>query len=331
MTTPPTPLSPAVMERLAFIRLLHQQGVDQSRQPEPLNFTCVLTFHDAIELFLLLASEHLNVTVPGKGQGFVEKHFNPINTALGNTELSGRKGVGRITTQRNAFKHANLWPAPQAVEGFRADTASFFEENTPKVFGLAYDAIDLTDLVRQDSARALLKEARAKEASGDRIEAMALLAEAFEGIFDGQYWKPATERDPGMYRFGPEIRRPMRADSIRHVLEHSQERDKAIRTWNADDLAQQIAAVTAAAMSMQSAMRLLALGIDYHKYDKFQLLTPRVDYMFGGKREINCHPDYAPSAEDFAYCERFLITVALRLAEVEAHRVVPPWRPDLQF
>jgi hypothetical protein len=62
MATPVT--DPRIMRRLAFIRLLYQQGVGQSQLPEPLSFSCVLTFHDTIELFVILAAEHLQAALP---------------------------------------------------------------------------------------------------------------------------------------------------------------------------------------------------------------------------------------------------------------------------
>lgn len=38
-------------QRLAFIRLLVQQGVEQAAKPEPMAAAAILTFHDAVELF----------------------------------------------------------------------------------------------------------------------------------------------------------------------------------------------------------------------------------------------------------------------------------------
>ncbi|MFD0857160.1 hypothetical protein ACFQ07_33460 [Actinomadura adrarensis] len=329
VTTQPAALKPHVMERLAFIRLLHQQADEQSRLPGPLSYTCILTYHDATELFLMLAGEQLDVSIPEKGR-FVDRYFDSIDKGLNGAQLSGRKGVARLTQFRNNFKHDHAWPGLDGVEHSRADASVFFEENTPKVFGVAFDEIDMADLVVQDSARKLLKDAKAEEASGDRIKAMALLAEAFEGIFDGQYWKPVSERDPGAYRFGKEIHYPMAARDIRAVLEHSRESRKAIHTEDAGELAAQLEAVTSTTHALQTAMRVVALGIEYHRYDKFQKLTPSVEHMRNGDRRIYPHPDYAPTSEDFAYCERFLVTVALRLAEVEAHRVTPPWEQRRQ-
>lgn len=333
LMTTPAPLTPQTIERLAFIRVLHQQGVEQSRLPEPLNFGCVLTFHDCIELFLLLASEQLRVTVPGKGQGFVEKHFNPINTALGDKELTGRKGVGRITDQRNAFKHANLWPSAQAIEGFRADTEVFFEENTPKVFGVAYEAIDMADLVTDQTAHKHLKDASRAWDAGDLPEGMALLAEGLASLYRNSLVSPHHYRSP--FAFGEDIRFSLTSSQISAVLRHVDQIERKVddvarqagvrRTsttiplrW-ADRLADQLHSVTTAVDQMQQAMRLMAINIDYREQHRFNHLVPRVSHTLDGGRHVDAPKDYAPSAEDFAFCKRFVVTVALRLAELDAY------------
>lgn len=333
LMTTPTPLSPQTIERLAFIRVLHQQGVDQSRLPEPLNFGCVLTFHDCIELFLLLASEQLRVTVPGKGQGFVEKHFNPINSALGDRELTGRKGVGRITDQRNAFKHANLWPSAQAIEGFRADTEVFLEENTPKVFGIAYEAIDMADLVSDEDARKYLKSASQAWDAGDLTEGMALLSEGLASLYGNSLVSPRQYRSP--FAFGEDIKFALTSQQISAVLrqvDHVEGKVNAVARragvsgvpqvkpmrW-VDQLAEQLAAVTTAVDQMQHALRLLSINIDYREQHRFDHLVPRVSHTLDGGRHVDSPKGYAPSGEDFAFCRRFVVTVALRLAELEAY------------
>ena len=57
-------LSQDEASRLAFIRYLHHQGVQQGRLPEPQSSAAVLLLHDAVEAFLLLAAEHLGAAAP---------------------------------------------------------------------------------------------------------------------------------------------------------------------------------------------------------------------------------------------------------------------------
>ena len=56
--TPPA-LDPLTMGRLALIRLLYLQGLEQSRLPQPVVYSSVLTFHDTVELFLGLTADRL--------------------------------------------------------------------------------------------------------------------------------------------------------------------------------------------------------------------------------------------------------------------------------
>jgi hypothetical protein len=51
------PASPDELRRLAFVRYLYGLGVEQSRQPMPTRLASILTFQDAVELFLGLACE----------------------------------------------------------------------------------------------------------------------------------------------------------------------------------------------------------------------------------------------------------------------------------
>ena len=182
MTTP-VPLDAQTMKRLAFIRLLHQQGIDQTRLPEPLTFTAVLSFHDAAEHFLILA---------GGTPRCVSPRSHPVHEVLRRAAPEKarwrcrpvRQGrLERLNRLRNNFKHAGTPPGSAGVEQARADVAAFFEDNTPRVFGIAYDGIDMADLIPQPEARQKTKEAAVASAAGNQIEGMALLVEAFDGLF----------------------------------------------------------------------------------------------------------------------------------------------------
>jgi hypothetical protein len=45
-------LEESIVRRLAFIKYLYAVAIEQSKRPEPLCSASILTFHDAIELFL---------------------------------------------------------------------------------------------------------------------------------------------------------------------------------------------------------------------------------------------------------------------------------------
>lgn len=52
-------LNSSTVRRLAFIRFFYGQGLEQAGRPQPMAATALLSFHDAVEMFLLLAAEHL--------------------------------------------------------------------------------------------------------------------------------------------------------------------------------------------------------------------------------------------------------------------------------
>lgn len=111
--------------------------------------------------------------------------------------------MDRLNRYRNALKHVGAFPGRQAVEDALTTTTSFFENNTPAVFGVAFDAIDMTDVVPQDDVRARLKAAAAAEAVDDRKEAMAQLAEAFAEMFRPYAGLPFGRAEA--YGFGPNV------------------------------------------------------------------------------------------------------------------------------
>lgn len=322
---------PTTMNHLAFIRLLYQQGIEQARQPEPLSFASLLTFHDSVELFLVLAADHLGAPPPRRDPGFLDywQILRPTDDFPHGVALSGRPSMDRLNRYRNALKHAGAFPGREAVQDALTSTVGFFENNTPAVFALAFDAIDMADLVPQQDVRAQLKESAAAEAAGDRMEAMAQLAEAFGKLFQpyaGQPFGPA-----GAYAFGPSVLRgpgfPIgmgpALGTVGRGLRSNQSRGLQAIGEKVDKNLAQLNNVVAA---MQRGMRVMAIGIDYGSYNRFEQLTPRVVFGAGDQRHVSADADYAPTREEYDDCVQFVIEVALRLGQLAAETAGPSWR-----
>lgn len=330
------PLNPHTMTRLAFIRLLHQQGVEQSRLPEPLVFTAVLSFHDAVEHFLILAGEQLGATLSDRIQ-FMQYwgDLSPKKLSTG-VELSSKVAMDRLNRLRNGFKHAGTMPSLAAVEQARAEVATFFEDNTPKVFGIAYDGIDMADLIPQEEARLKVKDAVAANDAGDRITAMGLLLLAFRKLFGSHVDANWFTSSP--FSFGRDLLRPMDEHKIVPILRQHNPHDhrgpkgqattNSSSNWGVTDLAKQIATITETTTLLQRALRITSIGIEYHQYHRFQQLTPRIGYRGNAPDApvFDHSDDYAPSMAEFEYCQQFVITVALRLTEIQAQTVPPSWK-----
>ncbi|MEU9787600.1 hypothetical protein AB0H92_42750 [Streptomyces phaeochromogenes] len=319
------------MKNLAFIRLLHRQGIEQSLLPEPLSFTSVLTFHDAVELFLIVTAEHLGAVVKDR-DGFIKRFFeglHPSNFPDG-VELQGQYGIKRLTELRNGFKHTAGFPGPKAIVDVKADTAHFFEENTPRVFGLAFDDIDLAEVVQHGQTRTHLKRAAQLDSEGNRLEAMGTLAVAFEQLMTDQVNDADAPRGLSVYSFGERLsRHSLRANQVQSILhqpDHASRRGAPARA--AETLAKEYTHTRDVTRALQEGMRLMSLGVDFHQYQRFTQLTPGVSFTYGNPDtpSFAVEPGYAPNQEEFEFCRQFVITVALRLTEINARAVPPSWR-----
>ena len=90
-------LEESIVRRLAFIKYLYAVAIEQSKRPEPLCSASILTFHDAIELFLRLASEHKNV---GKKELTFMDYWNILDPKLPAGYPTQKESMRRLNSAR---------------------------------------------------------------------------------------------------------------------------------------------------------------------------------------------------------------------------------------
>ena len=300
------------MSRLAFVRLFFQQGIDQSRQPEPLNVGSVLTLHDTAELFLQVIAEHRGIKLP-RFVSFLEywKLLGPTQDPNG-VALSGERPMTRLNDLRTAFKHHGTLPSATAVAQACTDVRAFLEANTLTVFGLPFDTIDMAEVIPQTGVRDKVRAATAAAGGGDLMEAMGMIAEAYDELFGVA---PESQVPSGIARFGDTIK-PVAERDIAAALQPAPG-DRTRRPVGADPrrLASVIADLMKTTREMQLAMRVMALGIDYRQFARFTQLTPSIGYYADDHSERHTRPGYAPTSAEFEFCRQFVIIAALRVAE----------------
>jgi hypothetical protein len=288
------------VRRLAFIRFLYAQGQDQAKRPQPLAATALLSFHDAMEMFLLLAAEHLKVNLQ-KGTTF-EGYWDQIAQQSG-TQLPGKPAMRRMNNSRVNFKHHGSIPSAMDLEQFRGDVTTFLTDTTQLVFGADFLTLDMTDLVTQQSALTRMRDAERHASLGDYTEALAQLSEAFDELLSD--YADRKRRAPGSspYTFGPE-----------HGFGNVTARPDSQFT---SQLGERVNKLTTTADRMQRAIRVLAVGLDYRRYARFEMLLPRVDYYMDGHREVHPLPGFETGDEEYQFCRQFVIEAALHLAEMD--------------
>jgi hypothetical protein len=325
MPMPKQTIDPLIMKRLAFIHMLYQKGIDQSRLPEPLNATSMLTLHDASELFLVLVGEKLGASLDRMVPFMAYwKRLSPDNLPSG-VALSGQQGMQRLNDLRNGLKHHGILPSTAAIDQACSDVRGFLEDNILAVFRIPFTDIDMAEVIPQPAVREKVRAASAAAASGDRVEGVGLLAEAYDEMF-GAGGRSVSRDVPG---FGRTVTSGLSDSQISAIL--WQPPDGRVRrpAGGAHTLAEQIGQVTRAVEEMQQGLRVMALGIDYRQFYRFKLLTPDIVYFVDGHSERHFIDGYSLTSEEFEYCRQFIITVALRMAELEAHTVEPSWMSSI--
>jgi hypothetical protein len=281
-----------VRSRLAFIRRLYRLAVEQSNQPEPLRAFSVLTFHDAVELFLGLALEH-NGAVPGKRDVSFSEYWELLAKADPQIRLFGKPSMLRLNLARVALKHHGLLPSTSTVEDARSTVKSFFEENCQEVFGIAFDSISMVDVVAFAPVREHLIRAERAIAESDFDGAAKELGFALAKLLD--------KYDPTGYVLGPPAWSPLSARAPGFDPD-----DEAGR-W-----------VKGAVERLAEVVRALALGLDNRRHAKFRRIIPHVQRIRGpgsGQPEFDVVLQISTprTREQCEECLAFVVDSALRV------------------
>ena len=293
-------LTPTTVRRLAFIRFLYGQGLDQARRPQPLAATALLSFHDAVEMFLLLAAEHLNVSLD-KNTTF-DGYWTQIAAQAG-VQLPSRNAMRRMNNSRVNFKHHGSIPSATDLDQFRADVTTFFTDATKAVFAADFTSLDMTDLVAQQAALTKIRDADINASQGTYVEAVALLWEALDELLYDYADLKRTSYETTAFSFGPENR--FGTYAVDHITKIDPSFDNHIR------------AMTEAIREMRGALRILAVGLDYRRYARFDMLRPRIDRFIDGHREVHPVPGIQLGEEEYEFCKLFVIEAAIQLTEMD--------------
>jgi len=193
------------------------------------------------------------------------------------------------------------------IESFRVSTPNFFQENTPLVFGVALDDTSLIEFVNPDSSRQRLKDAQGQIQSGDTLAALDNIALAFTEMIADYEDRKRNQYHMSPFFFGQSM---TFLDSFFMGLSRSSSERK---------LGEFVDKVKESIEAMQSAIKMLALGIDYRKYSKFKMLTPHLTRVISGNWVIHRHfeEEQKPSQEEARFCIDFVIESALALAEFD--------------
>jgi hypothetical protein len=297
-------LDESVIKRLALIKYFYKEAVEQSQRPEPLCSASILTFHDAIEFFLQLASEYLDI---GKKQPSFMEYWEILASKLPKGVPTQKESMRRLNEARVALKHHGTSPSKLDIEAFRASATNFFEENTLPIFDIKFSEISLIELVQCEETKNNLKESEQLLEENKIEDSLDKVALAFTQLIDDYESRKRGRFGRSPFFFGKSL---TFLSSFHMGIDRSQ----------IGKLADFIDKVKESVEALQDAVKILSLGVDYRRYVKFRLLTPHIDRALAGNYLISrgsWGEKGIPSVEDVQFCIDFVIESAVTLQEFD--------------
>jgi len=229
-------------------------------------------------------------------------YWNLLEPKLTSGGLAQKESMRRLNKSRVALKHHGTLPSKLDIEAFRASATNFFEENTPLVFGIEFDSISMVNLVQCPAARSNLEEASRLIEEGSIEDAFDKIAIAFTQLIDDYEDRKRTRFGRSPFFFGESL-----------IFESSFFMGIEDRKF-----ARFVDKVRESIEAMQSAMKILSLGLDYRRYVKFRLLTPHVTRVLSGDYHISRGTrDEPPSLDECRFCYDFVVGSAIRLQDFD--------------
>jgi hypothetical protein len=314
------PVDEQSVKRLAYIRMLYEQGVAQAKQPMPMGASSLLSLHDAVEMFLVLASDALSI--PGDQRTNFLDYWKKLKVV----DLSHSLGMRRLNDARNGLKHAGAMPSDETVEQALTDTFAFFDDNVPRVFDVALWSVDVSYVIPQQTVREWTQKASAYFEDGKGGAALALLKLALQHVLEDQRWphgtvlgrlsRRSTSRPGKLALLFQRALGEAHNHRVREVAHGVEELEKTVA-------------------GLREALQWTVLGGNLHHYARFQSLTPLTSFYWS--RDESKVEEYLtservirmkPTREEFEFCRQFVVTTALRQADISAHVALPSWEAE---
>ena len=281
-----------IIKRLAIIKHLYKIGLEQSKQVETVAAFSILSFHDSVEMFLKFLAENKNIK---------SEKFNFIEYWTNIPTLTLMESMRNLNTRRVNIKHKGILPSKTDIELSRVNTTDFFNQNVITHFGVEFESISLIDLVSYENVKDHLKISQDSLDSNKIEKSIENVALAFEVLLNSY-----EENKIGNYRYSPFF--------FGKDLSFNSSFFMGIEDRKMSDFVDK---VKDSLEAMQKAIKVMSLGIDYKKYVKFKLLTPRITRTMGGNHVAEIYGDKKWTKENCQYCIDFVIDSSLKLQEFD--------------
>lgn len=288
------------VQRLSFVKYLYTLAIEQARLPEIQASASLLIFHDSIEVFLQIASEHLDA---GKPQPNFMDYWDFLSPKIAGAALPQKESMRRLNKARTSLKHSGTFPSKLDIESFRASVTQFFVEAFPLIFNLEFSEISLIEYVSNDEVKLHLKNAIDFARKRDYETSMNEIALGYEKLIYTYTTGAGGNLAGSEFSFG---RSMGFIPSVRLGLREQMDMGRVGKLFDA---------TIKSIEELQSAVRILALGINYKKYVKFRSRLPSAVRMAGGNYVVQHMGRKDIDHDHVDFCIMFVVECAIRLDE----------------
>lgn len=290
------PLSAQHLQRLGFVRYLLNVGIEQSRRPEPFAAAALLTFHDAVEMYLQIVSEHFGVG-QNRPPDFLE--YWKLLEEKG-VKLPYREVMRRFNSARVNLKHRGVRPAHVEIDGFRSNAIEFLSATSTEMLGVELATLSLTSLIKSEKVQTHLVKAEAGLASREWGTALAEAKLAFKHAMNGY---AARSRAGSQSWRGFNLSEAFNPFFVERDLENALGR-------TGRDL---LGAIGRMANAFEEAITVVGYNLDFEGYLLFKTHTPVIHSMLGGDDVVEWMQTPIDDPELVSRCVNFAIDTAIRL------------------
>lgn len=192
-------LQPLIVTRLVLAKSIYKSAVELSRTSNDANSLSrsLIALHDALDNFIgAIAS---NLTVPMKDKSYLMDTIQSIEdyerNSKGESNFSflHKNEIAHLNTLRGNIKHQGILPNLQQSKGLIGPIATLFREYSKKYFGLDWELISLSDLIKDDAIKKKLKEVEQQIEHQHYKEALNAMAIIKFQVFEEQKAKTRSE------------------------------------------------------------------------------------------------------------------------------------------
>ena len=296
-------------KRLSLVKYLYQQGVETSYKADAIAGFSILQFHDAVEMFLLLALEHMGTSAQNqtnaKSKMFLMNFFDVLQG------ITMKPAINSLNLCRNAIKHNGQFPSKSDIEKHRVNVGQFFVYHSKEFFDIDFTSVSLIDLVSFTQTHSFLVDAQKCLEKNKFYECLVECSKAFDCLLR-EYNSSKFYRFKNIFEIGEECdksyERFVNAAAIDNSFgRHNRWFEKSSKTIN----------------NVRHIQQLMLMGVDCNRYVLFNAVTPEFHYWpEEDKYDIYPQQDYM---ENIVYmtkdtcemCMSFIIDTSLKFQNLD--------------